>query len=415
MIKSKFHAASSVFVTFQPDGYPFPTADSYGARTLHYNTVSRTIGDTMTTSTNESFQYPGNYSSNMSLPITPHPPGYSNSTNIAANSASLTIGLLALTTQTFNLVVFSRWTNKEPYILLHVFLAYCSLSSGLCALTSAGLRSGPCSGTIALLRTLSTATYNFLYTLCITTLLQISIDRWLSVEFSARYRSIVRRRTIRKALLGVFLVAVALSVPGLASYWHTLKVSCNRPSVPGLYRTYEVTTRGFFIWKLFSGPLEIVLLFLTQARIIIIALAMRLRLLQRRRIISAAVPSSSLTVPRRTVAGIVWGTIRPSMIVLLISAFCNVSAMADLESLIADPGLRLLFRYLPSFQHFYSPFVYLLSFPRYRAIVWRGCFRARMAAVEGLSMERPTAGGGGPADTEPSMATAIAGVKRRDH
>ncbi|OWA52604.1 hypothetical protein BV898_17052 [Hypsibius exemplaris] len=167
------------------------------------------------------------------------------------------------------------------------------------------------------------------------------------------------------------LVALLLNVPGFIVYWQPFEAFCNRPM---LYSGSLTTAR--LSWKILTGPVILALSALFQARIIVVAVKMRLkRLMRKRRPHAHAAGNRVARRSHRQTVRIVWSSLRPSMLVLLVSLISGLPFFFDLSGYTKYPGLVRAFSMLPAVQHMYSPVVYLLFFPQFRKVILKCCLR----------------------------------------
>ncbi|OQV13628.1 hypothetical protein BV898_12170 [Hypsibius exemplaris] len=149
---------------------------------------------------------------------------------VATQLPTITFGSVMTGTQLFNLLIFAFWRNKEPYITLHVALAVTSLFAGLSVLCTVPLRYQPLDVSIPLERFFGVALVLYMNCAGLLANLLISVDRWLSVEFPIKYRALVtHRKTRMAAIIGSFVVSLAVVGPGLVAYWDRIIVDpCSR-------------------------------------------------------------------------------------------------------------------------------------------------------------------------------------------
>ena len=130
--------------------------------------------------------------------------------------------------QIFNLAIFYKWHNKQPFMLLHVSLAVASLTVCLDVFAIEFLRFGsPWNRTKVVFGKLVDAVFNIGNRLTFVNLLFISLDRWLSVEFAIQYRIKVSRTKILVAVAMVWVIGCLLIVPGFVVFWDGVVVGCN--------------------------------------------------------------------------------------------------------------------------------------------------------------------------------------------
>ncbi|OQV13995.1 hypothetical protein BV898_11767 [Hypsibius exemplaris] len=270
------------------------------------------------------------------------------------NVLPLSLSIVIIITQLFNLIVFHLWQNKEPFLQLHVSLARVSLVYGL---TTTDNTCGP---------NASLECYEFLSPLTLLTLAAISLDRWMSVEFPSEYRLKISRRKIRWVVLATLVINSLLTVPGLILWWRPWAIHCNKP--------VQITpmTVGRQIWRIFTGP--VILGFLT-ARIVVIAVKTKAKLMLAKR--HASVFAAPFTNNRsgQTITRIVWTSMRASMIITFIGLLANISYWIDIATVFRSPTMQRILVLLPALQHSYSPLVYLIFYPQFRTVVCRGLKR----------------------------------------
>ncbi|OQV12439.1 hypothetical protein BV898_13315 [Hypsibius exemplaris] len=178
------------------------------------------------------------------------------------------ISTTMIATQTFNLIIFSLWRHKEPYIFLHICLAVASLLAGLSGATTAPLRYATHTPFITFLnQSLATALIFYATSASILANFAISVDRWLSVEFAIKYRnSITKQKAVVAGLISTFVVPLLLSVPRFAVYWQDLIwLPCTGDK--------HFSPKGSWaeISEVMMGPMFLPLLFVSQLRILMIA------------------------------------------------------------------------------------------------------------------------------------------------
>ncbi|OQV23346.1 hypothetical protein BV898_02793 [Hypsibius exemplaris] len=191
---------------------------------------------------------------------------------------------------------------------------------------------------------LSNRCYEFFKTVTYVLLWLISMDRWISVQFPVKYRGSISRLKIRKAIVLSWLITSVLALPGMIFYWPILLAACDRP-----IRNIYVAHRD--VWAFFNGPLLLkVKQLLTKARV------------------SSGPPAVSGVI----IAGIVWTSLRASMVVLTLALITDLPFLMHAERWIANPSLVRFIYMLPSMQKMTTPLVNLIFFPPFRAIVRKG-------------------------------------------
>ena len=294
-------------------------------------------------------------------------------------------------TQFFNLIVFFFWRNKEPYIFLHVALAFTSFFAGLINYEILPFR----------FRSDSLASFlnKFvhgvdMYINCAAVLLNvlISVDRWLSIERAIWYRTQITRPIVLAAIVGGFAGAFALIVPGQIIYWplHTI-LRCTGQ------RLFTSDQLSFGVWEFLSMPIFLPLLVIFQGRILWIAVSRRLQRFRERRLVAVQ------GQPRDRVGRIIWTSILASMtvvIVTLISQFPHVVTNTFMRHSVR-PNVARVVAYMQTIQHCVSPLIYLAFWPDYRAVLFRLVRYGRMRRNEGRE------------STGASQGTRSTGAKRR--
>ena len=130
---------------------------------------------------------------------------------LAFNTPNLPVSTAIIATQVFNLVVFHYWRNKEPFLLLHIWLAVPSLLYGLITTITPITRILPWHETYSVIA-VKLVTFSFYFVQATSTLmlLVISVDRWLSVEFAVRYRNGVSKKILRWVIICNFVAGLLL-------------------------------------------------------------------------------------------------------------------------------------------------------------------------------------------------------------
>ncbi|OWA51773.1 hypothetical protein BV898_16240 [Hypsibius exemplaris] len=286
---------------------------------------------------------------------------------MALNGLPLILVGIIVAAQLFNLIIFHLWRQKEPFVLFHVALAYYPL---LISIVAAGISLAqifPWSDWVSTsLIILFRHSCEFVHTLSLVTLLCISVDCWLSVEFAIAYRSQISKQLVRQVMALAWVVAVVIALPGILVNLSSYQVFCNRSPIDTGYGV------GRLVWKTFSGPVILALLLLCQLHIVMLAVRSKVRQ-WRAKTRSQAVHPASRPLPM-IVAHFVWGSLRASMVVLLTAVISELPYMVHATGNFRSyPILVRIVYMLPSIQHMYSPLIYLTFFPQFRAIVCR-CF-----------------------------------------
>ncbi|OWA52601.1 hypothetical protein BV898_17050 [Hypsibius exemplaris] len=288
------------------------------------------------------------------------------------NALPLILSSVMILFQLFNLLVFHFWHDKEPFLLFHTSLAVFSLLSGMTTFLTPMIRIIPWNPAVSVpLTNLNVRCIEYVGTLALLNLLCISVDRWLSVDFAIQYRQQISKKRIRIILFSMPLLALLLDVPGFIVYWLPFEAYCDRP----LMHSGSLTTARLS-WKILTGPVILALAAMFQARIIVVAVKTRLkRLMRKRRPHAHAAGNRVARRSHRRTVRIVWSSLRPSMLVLLVSLISGSPFFFDLSRYTSYPGLLRAFSMLPAVQHMYSPVVYLLFFPQFRKVIVRCCLR----------------------------------------
>ena len=306
------------------------------------------------------------------------------------NAIPLLLSCLDILCQLFNLIGFHLWRDrtKQPFVQFHVNLAVALMITGLIGTIPLFTRLSPWTPvTVFIAKVFAVAGFSLFSRMAIICVLFISVDRWLSVEFPHWYRQNVTRRAIKFAIVGSWVLGVVMTTPGLVIYRDRINVSCNRPY--GMSFQFNKTNgdspvQAFFA-TLSRGIFLIPVLFIFQLRILMIVVETKLRMARMRQQTIQPIPGTSFMV----VAGrrrlrmahlallIVWEHLLASMIVVLGTLLANLP-FAFFEysdvSQSSDAARIVLFKlqnYLFVVQSLYTPFVYLIFFPNFRAAVCR--------------------------------------------
>ena len=113
------------------------------------------------------------------------------------NGVPLIILLLECFAQLFNLLIFTRWRHKEPYMLYHTSLAVVSLALIISAYVNIFTRLGTWNAATVALATVSSGVFDVLNRLTFVNALFISADRWLSIEFALAYRKHISKPRVQ--------------------------------------------------------------------------------------------------------------------------------------------------------------------------------------------------------------------------
>ncbi|OWA50392.1 hypothetical protein BV898_14911 [Hypsibius exemplaris] len=302
---------------------------------------------------------------------------------MATQLPTLAFGTAITSTQLFNFLIFALWRNKEPYILLHVSLAVASLLAGVTVVTAVPLRYAPYTA-VNIFLNLSIGVCLLIYanTAAILTNFAISVDRWMSVEFPIKYRtSITHRKTLLFGSLLIFGGSLVMTIPGFILFWKDM----NYARCTGL-RTFSPKGVVFTIWEALKGPIFFPLLFMSQLRILMIAVGQRLLRVRRRRTAVQVVPAGN--APAQEILRIVWSSFLGSMAVVFCTLISHVpNYFMSIVPNHASATIRRLGVYLTLLQHCVSPVIYLLFWPPYRQAVSRLFGQLRAAVTPEPSVE----------------------------
>ena len=290
----------------------------------------------------------------------------------ALNNPTIVLASLMIASQLFNLLIFRRWRNKDPYLLLHVFLAIVSLLIGVCGIFGVFARFFPyLNSTTAVVNKVGISAYQFLNVTFLLTLLSISIDRWLSVEFAVAYRNVVSVKKMYLTLPAIVAVSLILDMPGLSIFARNIHVFCDRSP------EWNHSSSGGYAWQFVGGPFLLLLIFICQFRIFTIVLLMKLKIRHSRQVGSNGTEGRSNAVEsaERIVITVAWTSVRASMIVLLSCIVMNINLIVGPAPFASNPTLMRINYLLPSIQHVFSPLVYLSFFRLFRKEAFRWCGR----------------------------------------
>ncbi|OWA51775.1 hypothetical protein BV898_16242 [Hypsibius exemplaris] len=240
---------------------------------------------------------------------------------MSLNGLPLILTGIIAAAQLFNLIIFHLWRQKEPFVLFHVALAYYSLFIGILAAGTPIVRMFPWSERVSVPLTITLLNcFEFIRTLSLVTLLCISADRWLSVEFAVKYRAHISKKRVRQVIAVSWFVTAVLDWPGAVLNWPYYQAFCYRPPID------TGSGIGRLVWKIFTGPLIVALLLLCQGRIIFTAVRLKSRqLLSRARTRSIAVAAAPSV--HHPMVRIVWSSLRASMVILLAVVISEVPFM----------------------------------------------------------------------------------------
>ena len=279
--------------------------------------------------------------------------------------------------QVFDLTAFHLWRqHKPPFMQFHVSLAVSSLLAAAVSLIAPVSRASPWTPVTMTIAKFEVGAFATVLRVTIVNTLFISVDRWLSVEFPHLYRVHVSPRKITIAVVVSWVVALVLTVPGVVIFHHGIRVACDQPSsFPYKIDGSDGDSMQIFFGFLSRGYYIIPMLFISQLRILMIAVETRLRLAQlRRQTVSPDGPGQAWKQSKRRLkianlaVRIVWGNLLGSMTVVMGTVLANLP-----YNLAAEKTLVLIKmqNYLFTVQYLYTPLVYLVFFPHFRAAIKR--------------------------------------------
>ena len=311
------------------------------------------------------------------------------SINAPLNTVPLITYCAVLLCQTFNLIGFRLWRHKQPFMRLHVALAVTSLLVGTFGAIAPLCRAAPWTPVTVVIAKLDVALFTIsIYAATIITLC-ISADRWLSVEFPHRYRNDVSPRKMTVAIAASWGWALISTVPGLAIYREGIEVYCHRPFTVNFRINGVIDPQETFFASLSAGFFLLPILFIFQVRILIIAVETKLRLIaMRRQAVVPAEPASEnagAQARRRLKQAnlamrIVWGNLLASMTVVFGTVLAKIPySFLPIPALSRATPVALikLQNYLFTVSYLYTPFVYLIFFPQFRAAIKKPLVRGR--------------------------------------
>ncbi|OQV19863.1 hypothetical protein BV898_06133 [Hypsibius exemplaris] len=184
---------------------------------------------------------------------------------IITTTGTILLSLTIMFANIYNLVVFRLWSKKEPYVLFHIVLAVEAVLGGGVSIFAPITRlydwTNPtrwshkvCTGGVLL------AQFN-----CLVNVAVISVDRWLSVEFPIPYRNHSNRQRILWTISVAYVIATLHTVVPLVVFPECLLLYCSRQ------QAFRWLGRSYLLWNYTRGPLFLMIIMLTQARICVIA------------------------------------------------------------------------------------------------------------------------------------------------
>ncbi|OWA55357.1 hypothetical protein BV898_19741 [Hypsibius exemplaris] len=262
-----------------------------------------------------------------------------------------TFGIAITTLQLFNLIIFSLWRNKEPYVLLHVCLTVASFMAGVTIVIHGLLGHLPYTSANTYLNIfIAIGVLTWFNSAVIFANFAISVDRWLSVEFAVKYRaSITHRKALVAGILTTFGATLILNVPSMTAFRN------NKHFVP-------------------CGPVLFPLMFLSRLRIMMMAVGLKLQGYRRRHRLDV-LPADH--APPREILVIYWSSFMCSMTIVFSTLISNVPnyLMGAIEG--ASDSAKLIGVYMTMVQNCISPVIYLLFWPLYRQALIRLFRRVR--------------------------------------
>ncbi|OWA52542.1 hypothetical protein BV898_16994 [Hypsibius exemplaris] len=267
---------------------------------------------------------------------------------------------------------------------------------------SIGLHAAPWTPIVIFLARLALSGFLMFHKFSMIMLLFISLDRWLSVEFAIKYRAHIFRPQIKCFVVLSWLITFLSSVRGCIVYWKFMSVMCDRPT------RFQAPGTGFMVWSIVTGPLILIPPVVLQFRIAWIAAWMKLRL--RGRKVTERNPQRLTQTMIRQLGQ----SLLASVAVVAISVIANLPYNIILfTGAAANVMIQRLANNLFLIQHFYTPFVYLLFFKRFRVTVLRlcgqYCFTRDRSVGDRLTISRPNAGG------EPGLAAMPTPIRDQSH
>ena len=127
------------------------------------------------------------------------------------NSLPMILSISIAAAQLYNLVVFLYWRNKEPFLLLHVWLTITSLFYGVNSfmIPLTRILSWHEIRSVIAIR-LFMASYFVVQAVSALTLLAVSVDRWLSVEFAIKYRNEITKEKVKRVVKCTVIVGLLI-------------------------------------------------------------------------------------------------------------------------------------------------------------------------------------------------------------
>ncbi|OWA55277.1 hypothetical protein BV898_19663 [Hypsibius exemplaris] len=184
-----------------------------------------------------------------------------------------------------NLIVFKLWRNPDPNVFFHISVALSSLLAGISLLSGNFLpyqNFTPLA--IWLTKLLGVVLLYFADCSALFAIFCISIDRWLSVKYPAKYRShVLRQKILFVIIVPIWTGSTLIVSAGTIRYWDDLFIA------PCSYcKLFVPQGAAYTVWSFVKGPIVLPFLFISQLRILIIGSSLKLRL-WRGRAISASV------------------------------------------------------------------------------------------------------------------------------
>ncbi|OQV20874.1 hypothetical protein BV898_05216 [Hypsibius exemplaris] len=305
---------------------------------------------------------------------------------IATQLPTVIFGTIMTSTQLFNLFIFALWHNKEPYILLHVSLAFASLLAGISVITAVPLRYIPLTaGNLLLNKLLGVVLISYGNFSSVLANVAISLDRWMSVEFAIKYRTAISsHKTLFVSVVFVFGGSLVMHGLGIPVFWRFITVDpCTRR------KNFEGIGLGYVAWNTVHELVFLPVLFVSQARILWIALGFKLQRLRRERNIKVSMerPKPGAEMVLAPILRIAWSSLLASMTIVGVTLISNVPSLSlTYIYTSAGPYLRRIGGYMTFVQHCTSPLIYLIFWPEYRAVLFRLCRRLQVLLTPQASL-----------------------------
>ncbi|OWA50459.1 hypothetical protein BV898_14973 [Hypsibius exemplaris] len=299
-------------------------------------------------------------STNVTLTILP-----ANCTLNAAQRYSLTVVPLLInaaivTCQLFNILVFHRWPDKQPFLRYHVSLAAWSL---VYAVTGSAVQIvrliHPWTEISVIIARAASICATFCSRIVQVNILLISLDRWLSVELAIWYRNTMTQRKAWMIVVLSVVIGVLLFFPVLTGSG-AMRVTCNEPltGTAALWLPQTLAVIG--------------LVAIAQTRILTLAVELKLRQLLYQSVRPAAINNRpAQSIPQRhskLILGLTWHSLAAASVVVVMALACQFLPILVLLRVIDRPSLMVIqvTNYTSAMQHIYTLFVYFAFYPDFR-------------------------------------------------